>query len=202
MRNAGQEQVKFMIRGMNFWIAMAIFQVVFALAIFLVTRQYYISDSQNIDLVRDAKDQSTFELPDSMNRSSPTGLDSSTFNQSASDNPTEILRRADEAFANRRYDSAAKLYQRLLDFDPENVSTYNNLGLSLHYLGQSANALHRLGQGITVDPTHQRIWLTTGFVNSQLGNIDQARSALATAVKIGADNDIGRSAAEMLEGLP
>lgn len=47
-----------------------------------------------------------------------------------------------------------------------------------------------------------RGWLTLGFVNSQLGNIEQARSALTTAVRMDADNEIGQAAAEMLAELP
>jgi Flp pilus assembly protein TadD len=55
---------------------------------------------------------------------------------------------------------------------------------------------------VKVDANYQRIWLTLGFVNKQLGNTVQARTALTTAVQLGADNDIGRSAGKMLEGLP
>lgn len=181
---------------------MTVFQVVFALTIFLVTRQYYIIDSQIMDIVPGANDQPEFVWPDSMNQNSSAVLDSSTFKQSTSDNPTEILRQANESFAKRQYGSAAKLYQRLLDFDPENVETYNNLGITLHYLGRSTEALRWLKEGVALDPKHQRIRLTTGFVYSQLGNINQARSALTTAVEIAADSDIGKSAAKMLESLP
>jgi len=191
-----------MIRGPKFWIPMTVFQVVFALTIFLVTRQYYIIDSQIMDIVPSANDQPEFVWPDSMNQNSSAVLDSSTFKQSTSDNPMEISRQANESFAKRQYDSAAKLYQRLLDFDPENVETYNNLGITLHYLGRSTEALRWLKEGVALDPRHQRIRLTTGFVYSQLGNINQARSALTTAVEIEADSDIGQSAAKMLESLP
>jgi len=53
-----------------------------------------------------------------------------------------------------------------------------------------------------VDPTYQRIWLTLGFVNSQMGNTAEARTALGTAVQLGADTDVGKSAAKMLADLP
>jgi Flp pilus assembly protein TadD len=72
----------------------------------------------------------------------------------------------------------------------------------LHYLGRSSEALDILNKGVKVDANYQRIWLTLGFVNKQLGNTVQARTALTTAVQLGADNDIGRSAGKMLEGLP
>jgi Flp pilus assembly protein TadD len=82
------------------------------------------------------------------------------------------------------------------------VDTYNNLGITLHYLGRSAEALRWLNEGIAKDPTYQRIWLTLGFVNSELGDTGQARIALTKAVQMGADNEIGQSAVRMLENLP
>jgi Flp pilus assembly protein TadD len=86
--------------------------------------------------------------------------------------------------------------------DPNNVDTYNNLGITLHYLGKSNEAILRLNEGVAIDPTYQRIWLTLGFVNRQVGNAEQARAALNTAAKINADNEIGESAIKMLEDLP
>jgi len=78
----------------------------------------------------------------------------------------------------------------------------NNLGLTLHYLGRSGEALTRLGEGIAADPGNQRIWLTLGFVNSQLGNVDDARKALTKATEIGTDESIREAANKMLEALP
>ena len=78
---------------------------------------------------------------------------------------------------------------------------YNNLGITLHYLGRSAEALQILNQGVTVDPNYQRIWLTLGFVSAQTGLAAEAQSALKTAVELGPDTEVGRSAADMLKGL-
>jgi Flp pilus assembly protein TadD len=72
----------------------------------------------------------------------------------------------------------------------------------LHYLGRSTEALDILHKGVAVDSNYQRIWLTLGFVNKQLGNSEQARKALTTAVQLDPDTDVGKSAAKMLEGLP
>jgi Flp pilus assembly protein TadD len=82
------------------------------------------------------------------------------------------------------------------------VNTYNNLGITLYYLGRSTEALRILNEGVAVDSTYQRIWLTLGFVNSQVGNAEQARQALTTAVQLGADSEVGRTAQEMLGNLP
>jgi len=94
------------------------------------------------------------------------------------------------------------MYEQLLAFSPNDAEIYNNLGLTLHYLGRSTEALGKLNEGVAADPEHQRIWLTLGYVNSQLGNTEQARTALTTATQIGTDESIRQSAMKMLEGLP
>lgn len=119
-----------------------------------------------------------------------------------SSDPAEVARLANGFFTNKQYDRAAAAYEQLLTLDPDNVNTYNNLGITLFYLGRPADALARLDQGVAVDPSYQRIWLTLGFVNSQLGNIEAARTALTTAAEMSADNDVGQSALKMLADLP
>jgi Flp pilus assembly protein TadD len=127
----------------------------------------------------------------------------STFpGQVAVQNPEQTLQRADELFVNGDYVQAGDMYQRLVSSGYRDVNLYNNLGLTLHYLGRSQEALQRLNEGIALDSSYQRIWLTLGYVSSQVGRIDDARVALTTAVEMDADNDIGQSAARMLQDLP
>jgi len=90
----------------------------------------------------------------------------------------------------------------LLAFNPDDGEIHNNLGLTLHYLGRSTEALDRLEEGAAVDPQNQRIWLTLGYVNSALGNTGQAREALTNAIQTGSDESIRQSAKKMLEALP
>ena len=191
-----------MINRLKFWIPMTAFQVVFSLAVFAITRQYYIQDSDNVSIDPTEIKQSSAAWPDRTAETNPTLINSSTFSLLTIKDPDEISRQADEFFANQQYDRAADLYARLLALGRDKVDTYNNLGITLHYIGRSAEALSKLNEGVAVDPKNQRIWLTLGFVNSQLGNIEQARTALTTAVKISADNEIGQSAVKMLENLP
>ena len=124
------------------------------------------------------------------------------FGESNLDDPAELSRRADQFFASQQYQQAANAYERLLALDPQNAEIYNNLGLTLHYLGRSDEALRRLNEGIAVNADNQRIWLTLGFVNSQLGNVEQARKALTTATETGSNESIRQSAMSMLEALP
>jgi tetratricopeptide (TPR) repeat protein len=191
-----------MINNLKFWIPMVVFQVVFGLTIFTITRQYYIQASDNVSKDPVEVRQSSSMLPDSISKLNPSTLNWSAASQSILEDPAEISRQANDSFAKKQYGKAAELYEQLLTLAPDNVETYNNLGITLHYLGRPTDALRWLNKGVTIDPLHQRIWLTLGFVNSQSGNTEKARTALTTATKIDANNEIGKSATEMLGNLP
>ena len=186
----------------KFWIGITVLQVVFGLVVFAITRQYYMVDSDKVSVASATAGQSFPVMPDLATVSSSKKINASTFSQSNIENPAELARQANDLFTNKQYDRAADAYVRLLALDPGNVETYNNLGITLHYLGRSSEALRSLNEGITVDSTHQRIWLTLGYVNSQVGNIEQARTALTTAANMSPGSEVGESAAQMLENLP
>jgi len=186
----------------NFWISFAVFQVVFGLAVFAITRDYYMQDTVEVGAHSPIVGQSAPVWPNGITETQIARLSSPALSEPAPQDPFEISRRANEYFANRQYDLAADMYEQLLAFSPNDAEIYNNLGLTLHYLGRSTEALGKLNEGVAVDPEHQRIWLTLGYVNSQLGNTEQARAALTTAARIGTDESIRQSALTMLEGLP
>ncbi|MCP4925531.1 MAG: tetratricopeptide repeat protein [Gammaproteobacteria bacterium] len=191
-----------MIGSTKFWIPMAVFQIAFALTIFALTRQYYLHDTGKADAGPTATNLTAPAWPNNNSASNLSLPDSLTSSVSTTQDPVEISHQANEFFTNKQYSQAAELYARLLTFNPRNVDVYNNLGLTLHYLGRSAEALVKLNEGIAIDPTKQRIWLTLGFVNNQLGNIEQARTALGNAAQINTNNEIGQSATKMLASLP
>ena len=190
-----------MFKSPKFWIPMIAFQIVFGLSIFTITRQYYIQDLVDTGAAPSGTEQASIAMPSQSASMNISLSNLTTFTTSPTD-PVEIARLANEYFSLNQYDRAAEMYQQLLALNPSNVDIYNNLGITLHYLGKSTEAIDKLNEGATLDPTYQRIWLTLGFVNTQLGNLEQARSALETAVKIGTDNDVGRSAEQMLAELP
>ena len=190
-----------MTRDAKFWISMTVFQVLFGFTVFAITREYYIHDADNVSAHPSTIDQSALGWLNGITETDVTRLSSSAFSEATVQDPVEISRQADEFFANKQYDRAADSYERLLAFSPNNVEIHNNLGLTLHYLGRSTEALRRLNDGVAADPANQRIWLTLGFVNSQLGNTEQARTALTTATQIGTDESIRQAAMEMLENL-
>lgn len=179
----------------KFWISMAAFQVVFGLTVFVATRQYYLHEATEVSSGPPVARRPSLTSLDSIRRPDPLQVESTNWD------PVEASRLADEFFTKRQFDRAADLYGKLLTYYPNDVDAYNNLGLTLHYLGRSTEALSYLNKGVAVDPTHQRIWLTLGYVSSQLGNIERARTALTKAVQMGEDNAIGQSAAKMLGNL-
>ncbi len=185
----------------KFWILLAAFQLAFGLAIFAITRQAYLPDPVSISEIPAALGQPSREWTDRISEISPALAVSTTSNQVALSDPVEISRQADQYFANQQYAVAAGLYEKLVEMAPNNVDALNNLGITLHYLGRSSEALDWLKAGVALEPANQRIWLTLGFVNSQLGNIDEARAALSTAAGMGAENAVGQSAKKMLEDL-
>jgi len=113
-------------------------------------------------------------------------------------NPVLLAQRGDDLFAQQRYAEAITVYRRVLEMDPADTDSRNDLGLALHYSGQTAAALEALRAGTQADPSFQRIWLTLGFVSSQSGDADAARQALETARDLGPDNGVGQEAARLL----
>jgi Flp pilus assembly protein TadD len=190
-----------MIRNSKFWISIAVFQILFALAVFAFTREYYTTNVSPLISPPATASQPGPTWPNNITAAQIDRLGLPELGDLASQDPIEIYRQAEEFFANRQYDRAAELYARLLAFSPNDGEIYNNLGLTLHYLGRSGEALERLNEGVAVDPENQRIWLTLGYVNSQLGNAEQARTALTNATQIGTDESIRRSAMQMLKNL-
>mgnify|MGYP001817482737 CR=1 FL=1 len=189
-------------RNTKFWVLLAIFQITFGLAVFAATRQYYIHDAKKQAARTMVTEQSAAAWPQQDAGSELERLISTTSGQPISRDPAETLALADELFSNRQYDQAAVLYERLIFSGSGDANIYNNLGLTLHYLGRSSEALKALNEGVALDSSYQRIWLTLGFVNSQLGHFEQARKALTTALQMDANSDVGQSAQQMLEALP
>lgn len=189
-------------RDKKFWTLLLVFQVFFGLAVFAITRDYYMED-----VVPD-RGHTLTAAPSSaawsrgMSAADVSRLSSPGLVEAAPSDPAEIYRRAEELFANRQYAQAAQLYEQLLAFSPNDAEIYNNLGLTLFYLGRSDESLRQLNKGVAVDPDHQRIWLTLGYVNSQLGNPEAARTALTNATQRGGNASIREAAEKMLAELP
>lgn len=181
---------------------MAVFQVAFGIVVFAITRQAYMPVAEVSHAIPTTSGQETDEWSTRMAQINPSLLSVPATDVPVTRDPAEMSRRANEYFANQQFEQAAELYEQLLTFGANTVETHNNLGITLHYLGRSTEAVATLNDGISIDPGYQRIWLTLGYVNSQIGNNEEARSALMTAVEMGGGNNVGQSAQKMLDELP
>jgi tetratricopeptide (TPR) repeat protein len=187
----------------KFWIGLAIFQIVFGVTVFALTRNFYMESSYSggqKSVVKSAPNRGAGKMFKGEDLRVFDGIVSTP--ESTPQDPAEISRLANAYFADGNYEKAAQQYERLLSFNSGSAHVHNNLGISLHYIGRSADALQILDEGITVEPTNQRIWLTLGFVNKSLGNVREAKAALTKAMQMNPGNEIGKSATAMLAELP
>ena len=118
------------------------------------------------------------------------------------DNPKDMdvmLTLGDTYFDLKRFDLAVKYYKMASDVEPENVKVYNDIGLSLHYMGNSPEGLKYIDEGIKKNPYNQRIWLTKGFVLAYgLGDLNAAGEAWEKARAIDPESSIGKAASDYL----
>ncbi len=102
-------------------------------------------------------------------------------------------------FDRRQFAKAIDYYKRAIELNPDDVDSYNDLGLSNHYLGNSVEGLRFVEEGIKKNPYYQRIWLTKGFILAfGMGNLEKAREAWEKAVAIDPETQVGRAAKEYL----
>ncbi|MDX2314357.1 MAG: tetratricopeptide repeat protein [Gammaproteobacteria bacterium] len=114
----------------------------------------------------------------------------------------DLARRADQHFQEGLFERAAEEYSQLLAHAPDNIDLYNNLALTLHYMGRSPEAVENLEKGIALDSGNQRIWLTLGFVQTGVGNTAAASRAFGEAIEIDPGSQVGREASRLLAALP
>ncbi len=115
------------------------------------------------------------------------------------DDPELLAHIGDIYFEMRDYNRAIDFYTRAVELNPDDVDSYNDLGLSNHYTGNSAKGLEIVEKGIKKNPYHQRIWLTKGFILAYgMGNLDGAREAWERAKALDPDSQVGKAAADFL----
>ncbi len=111
------------------------------------------------------------------------------------DDAKVIYSLADTYFTMKRFADAVKYYDKLLTITPDDADIYNDKGLSLHYLGRSADGVKSLEIGIKKNPYNQRIWLTKGFVLAYgVGDLTKAEEAWKKARALDPKSSIGKAA--------
>ncbi len=127
----------------------------------------------------------------------PAGRDAA-YNAGGNINPKDLARAADRHFREGLFQKAAGEYTRLLDYAPGSVDIYNNLGLTLHHINRAPEAVEYLKKGISLNASHQRIWLTLGFVQINMGEVAAARRTLSKAVELDPESRVGLEAKRLL----
>ena len=115
--------------------------------------------------------------------------------------PQSLAHLGDDYFESSNYEQAIEIYKKVLEINPNDIDTLNDLGLAYHYTGNSDLAEEALIKGTEADPAFQRIWLTLGFVLKSAGKNEEAISVLQKTVDMGPNNDIGLEASKMLGEL-
>ena len=114
------------------------------------------------------------------------------------DNPQSLALLGDKYFETGRYIQAIEIYKKVLKLSPNDVDTYNDLGLAYHYTGNPELAVDTLKNGTEVMPSHQRIWLSLGYVLMSSGKNQEARQALEKAAELNPETDVGQEASRMI----
>lgn len=188
------------------WLILVVFLAFYGFAVFALTRDYYIRHPirQPIEQVPgrslgQADPHACVQVQRPPGGPSVLDLGTAVPSSIEEGNPALLGERADRLLAERRYRDAIPLYRRVLELTPDDAETYNDLGLALHYAGDSAEALEVLRTGTAGAPGFQRIWLTLGFVSLQANDKDAARVALTRARDLDPGNAIGEEAVRLLD---
>ncbi len=186
------------------WVLFALFLFFYGFTIFAVTRDYYLRHlSRPVATTPGATTAAPHAAPAQVaapkTPSSPLPPPSAIPQTITESNLQLLAQQADALFVERRYAEAIPVYRRILELSPEDIEAQNDLGLALHYAGDSNAALTLLRAGTAMDATHQRIWLTLGFVSLQAGDPTEARAALEHARDLGADTGVGQEASRLLD---
>ena len=175
------------------------FLAFYGFAVFALTRDYYIRHPAGLAAVPAVPAASHPAGQARPRAGAPTlGNESSIPASVSGTNPVLLSQQANELFSQGRYAEAIPIYRRILALAADDLDAHNDLGLALHYTGQTAEALAILAQGTSKGPEFQRIWLTYGYVQSQAGEGEGAVAALTRARDLGPDTGIGQEAARLL----
>jgi tetratricopeptide (TPR) repeat protein len=160
------------------WVIFAVGLLFYGFVVFALTREYYLYHAK---------------LPATAATSAPgTAITAATSSEA-------LQQHAEQLFSQQRYADAVPLYRQLLARHPDAAETYNDLGLAQLYSGDKPGALSSLQTAVAQRPQVQRLWLTLGFIQLQMGNTAEAKTALERARALNSETDVGKEATRLLE---
>lgn len=121
--------------------------------------------------------------------------------EKSAETPESLAILGDKYFESNRFQDAIDIYERVVKLNPDDVDTYNDLGLALHYIGKPDRAIDTLRRGTEVNPSFQRIWLSLGFILTSTGKNDEAKEALKKAIELDPNSEPGLEAKKILGHL-
>jgi tetratricopeptide (TPR) repeat protein len=102
--------------------------------------------------------------------------------------PTEktpdLARRARKAFASGAYDLALEINQELVDREPANAESVNNLGATLFKLGNYGAAEQRFRQALSLKADYAEASYNLGNILRWMGKMEESEVCLRHALKI------------------
>ncbi len=185
------------------WLVFLLGLIFYGFTVFAVTRDYYLRHPLRPPALAQAGAPSQAQGPDMAQlgqqmRAALADDGAATAAAVASSDPDVLAREADRLFSAQRYAAAVPLYRRLVELTPDDVGAKNDLGLALHYAGDSTAGLEVLQAAAASAPDGQRIHLSLGFVALQAGALDTAEQALTRARDLDPTSDIGAEATRLL----
>ncbi len=114
------------------------------------------------------------------------------------DDPKVLATLGDSYFEKQMFEQAVIVYEKTIALTPDDVDTYNDLGLAYLYTGRPEKALEKLRKGTEVNPSYQRIWLSLGFTLLSLERHGEARPVLEKTVELSPESTIGKEAKRLL----
>jgi tetratricopeptide (TPR) repeat protein len=103
---------------------------------------------------------------------------------SSTEKTPDLARRARKAFASGAYDLALEINQELVDREPVNAESVNNLGATLFKLGNYGAAEQRFRQALSLKADYAEASYNLGNILRWMGKMEESEVCLRHALKI------------------
>jgi tetratricopeptide (TPR) repeat protein len=164
------------------WTKPGLLILITAVSVFFLTRAYYGRTESKIQ---------TFQIENPT--LSPTAGDSS--------DAAVYAYRGDRYFESGAFAQAIIEYRQALKLNPSDADTLNDLGLALHYTGQSQEAVKHVRNATKLKPSYQSAWLSLGFILRGMKNKEEAAIAFEKTRELNPNSPQGQEATRMLSTL-